>query len=53
MKTDAPWAHVETETHPRDVPAERLKVGNIVGCVGDELERVKAQLPDAQASKWT
>jgi hypothetical protein len=53
VKADAPSAQVGTETHPRDVLPRRLKVGNIVGCVGGELEWVSAQLPHAQASKWT
>jgi hypothetical protein len=53
VKADAPSAQVETETHPRDAQLERRKVGNIVVCVGDELDWVKAQLPHAQASKWT
>jgi hypothetical protein len=53
VKAGAPSAQVEAETYPRDVPPERLKAGNIVICEGDEPERVNAQLPHAQASKWT
>jgi len=53
VKADAPSAQVEAQTYPRNLLPRRLKVENIVGRVGDELEWVNAQLPHAQASKWT